>query len=81
MPLLGGVANRMPPKQAEWADNVETLQSMLDAPIRTCLAAADDRESQIDAGVMEALLMRLRATVQKNFQRLCQDGLPALCSR
>jgi len=71
----------MPPKRAEWADNVETLQSMLDAPIRTCLAAADDRESQIDTGVMEALLMRLRATVQNNFQRLCQDGLPALRSR
>jgi dethiobiotin synthetase len=81
VPLLGGVANRIPPKQAESADNVETLQGMLDAPIWTCLAAADDCESQIDAGVIEALLTRLRATVQKNFQRLCQDGLPALCSR
>ena len=81
VPLLGWIANRIPPEQAEWADNVETLQSTLDAPMLTCLAPADDRESQIDAGVIEALLMRLRAAVQKNFQRLCQDGLPALGSR
>jgi len=62
-PLLGWIANRLPPEQPEWAANVDTLQGLLGAPLLPSLAPADDGGSRLDPIAVKALLTRLQGAV------------------
>ncbi|MBA4284961.1 MAG: dethiobiotin synthase [Xanthomonadaceae bacterium] len=62
-PLLGWIANRLPPEQPEWAANVDTLQELLGAPPLACLAPADGAGSRLDPNVIKALLSRVQVAV------------------
>ncbi len=59
VPLVGWIANRLPPEQPAWQDNVATLTQQLPAPLLGCLPPDDDAAAAIDSG---ALLKALRGS-------------------
>lgn len=59
VPLVGWIANRLPPEQPAWRDNVATLTQLLPAPLLGCLSPDADAVAAID---IRALLKALTRT-------------------
>lgn len=59
VPLIGWIANRLPPEQPAWRDNVATLTQQLMAPLLGCLPPNDDAAATID---VSALIGALRGS-------------------
>lgn len=59
VPLVGWIANRLPPEQPAWRDNVATLTQQLMAPLLGCLPPDDEAASAID---VSSLLGALRGS-------------------
>ncbi|MDP3293165.1 MAG: dethiobiotin synthase [Nevskia sp.] len=56
VPLVGWIANRLPPEQPAWRDNVATLTQQLPAPLLGCLPPDGDAAAAIDgSAVLRAL--------------------------
>ena len=61
VPLVGWIANRLPPEQAEWCANAETLDALIEAPRLATLPPGDIAGDCIDPNAIKALLQRLPA--------------------
>lgn len=60
--LAGWIANRVPPLQAEWADNVATLGQWLHAPMLACLPIGTAPPDAFPPSVIERLIENLRGS-------------------
>jgi dethiobiotin synthetase len=59
--LAGWIANRVPPLQDEWADNVATLDRLLPAPRLACLPPGPAGADDLPPTAVRALLAGLQA--------------------
>lgn len=59
VPLVGWIANRLPPEQTEWAANVETLQRLIAAPMLACLPPDATVTPGLDPNAIKALMAEL----------------------
>lgn len=59
-PLVAWIANQVPPLQAEWADNMATLDRLLPVPRLACLPLGPVTAEAIAPAALQSLLNRAR---------------------